>query len=84
MHKLDCNSQSKTFDIDFSFYLIIAHTFSMFETYTVNRKVTRVRDSRKFWSKRDVNLRLRIKVNAVLIVTLRYVYVYVQNGLLWL
>ena len=43
MHKLDCYSQSKTFDIDFSFYFIIGHNFSIFQTYTVNRKVTRAR-----------------------------------------
>ena len=43
MHKLDCNSQSKSFDIDFSFHFIKAHNFSMFQTYIVNRKVTRAR-----------------------------------------
>ena len=43
MHELDCNSQSKTLDIDFTFYLNIAHNYSIFQTYTVNRKVTRVR-----------------------------------------
>ena len=43
MHELDCNSQSKTLNIDFSFYLNIAHNYSIYQTYTVNRKVTRVR-----------------------------------------
>ena len=43
MHKLDCNSEPKTLDIDFSFYLNKPHNYSIFQTYTVNRKVTRVR-----------------------------------------
>lgn len=43
MHKVDCNSQSKIFDIDFSFCLFIALNYSMFQIYTVNRIVTRAR-----------------------------------------